>query len=242
MALLQTLLTLQRQGVETIRFHGKDVPIELPAAVSANAPWCDITRSLPSVRGNAQYDYLAPPPDEPASLSIPADMVDELWPTNPPRVEMYVDAAAVIHPLVSPVVVKSERWKGSPPVYLTVGNETIEDETCILARRMREAGADVVFEGFEGMPHCYAIVAPHQPAGKKYWHSLAKFCNDVVGSGKIESKAIWVEPFSLKERHVDFDRLCELSDEKVEELLKSGRKWRVEKEEEMRSKPPTAKL
>lgn len=198
---------------------------------------------MPSVRRNAQYDYLSPPKDEPASLSIRSEMVDEVWPTDPPRVEMYVDASAVIHPLVSPLAVKKELWKGNPPMYLTVGNETIEDECCIVARRMRSVGTDVVFDGFEGMPHCFSIMMPNQPAGKRSWQGLARFCNEVIEKGKVESKALWVEPFTLKERAVEFDKISDVTDEQVEELMQGGRQWRVEHETKMRSKAaPHSKL
>lgn len=65
LALLQTLLTLTRTS-RTVQFHGREVSVDLPRGVSLISPWCDITRSMPSVRHNSIYDYLAPPPHEPS--------------------------------------------------------------------------------------------------------------------------------------------------------------------------------
>src|SRR3954466_9971822 len=61
LVLLQTLLTLHRAS-HTIRFHGKEIPIELPGGVATVSPWCDVTRSMPSIRKNAVFDYLDAPP------------------------------------------------------------------------------------------------------------------------------------------------------------------------------------
>ena len=62
-ALLQFLLHLQRYSPNsqpTLNFHGTQVAIPLPAAVSAAAGWFDISRALPSITGNSKYDYLPP--------------------------------------------------------------------------------------------------------------------------------------------------------------------------------------
>ena len=84
--LLQLLLTLQRIGIRTIKFHGHDVPVELPAGVAPNSCWADISRSLPSINNNAHFDYLDPPTAEGVSKADP--IPDDLWPASPPRAEM----------------------------------------------------------------------------------------------------------------------------------------------------------
>ncbi|KAI9663300.1 MAG: hypothetical protein M1831_002584 [Alyxoria varia] len=83
MALLQLLMHLQRTygGLDGnndksshsptfLRFNNHRIllPLPLPAGVALFSPWLDLTRSLPSTRENAHWDYLPPP----ASSSSPS--------------------------------------------------------------------------------------------------------------------------------------------------------------------------
>lgn len=235
LALLQTILTLQRRGVESIRFHGRDVRLELPAGLALNSPWCDISLALPSCHANAKYDYITPPPD----LGLARDAhSDEVWPTSPPRLDLYTNASTLIHPLVSSVTARAQVWSGAPPIYMCSGNEALEDEIAVAARRMHEAGVKVTFDGYEGMPHCFAMIFPKHPMGKECMGTWARFITDVVEgrSREGESRATWAKAFSnpVEKMEVEWRELKkELSDEKVESLLKEKNKRSVEKEEAM---------
>jgi acetyl esterase/lipase len=231
LSLLLTLLTLHRAGVKSIRFHGADIPLPLPASLALNSPWCDISRALPSCHSNAKYDYLTPPPDFGIAENHPSDSV---WPTNPPRVDLYVSATSLIHPLVSPVAAKAQTWKGAPPVYMCAGNEALEDEIAIVARRMHQAGVDITFDGYEGMPHCFAMIFPQQPMGRECMRTWAAFITDSVERNAEKGKATWAKALSdpVERVEVDFGELKrELGDEAVEGLLRDKRE-RYGKEEE----------
>lgn len=237
LVLLQSLLTLQRKGITSIRFHGRDVPLSLPAGLALNSPWCDVSRAMPSCHTNAKYDYLTPPADFGFAKDPPPD---DIWPTSPPRVDLYVNATALIHPLVSPLVVGAEGWKGAPPVYMCLGNEALEDEIAVVARRMQQAGVVVRFDGYEGMPHCFGMIFPTTPVGKECMRSWGQFISDVVArkveEGQGAAKATWAKAFSnpVKKEAVEFGELKkELSDQEVERLLKGKRDRYVEKEERM---------
>ena len=238
LVLLQTILTLQRKGVNSVRFHGRDVPLSLPAGLALNSPWCDVSRAMPSCHTNAQYDYISAPASADFGIAD-AFPPDDVWPTSPPRVDLYVNASALIHPLVSPLAAKAEHWRGAPPVYVCTGNEGLEDEIAIVARRMYEAGVDVTFDGYEGMPHCFGMILLQHPMGKACMHTWGNFIK-AVGEGRLEKrkegKATWAKAFSVppKKEEVAFEELKkELDDEEVERSLKIKRDRYVEKEMRM---------
>ncbi|KAF7511689.1 hypothetical protein GJ744_003852 [Endocarpon pusillum] len=183
LSLCQTLLTLQRKGIRTIRFHGRDVTLSLPTGIALNSPWCDISRAMPSCHTNATYDYLIPPPDFGLAADLPAD---DIWPTQPPRVDMYVNATALIHPLVSPIAAKPELWRGAPPTYMCAGTEALEDEIAVVARHMDEAGVYVQFDTYEGMPHCFGMIFPKSPMGRECIKSLGEFILEAGDVGILD--------------------------------------------------------
>ena len=163
------------------------------------------------------------------------------------------------HPLVSPISAGRERWRGAPAVYINVGWEGFSDEAEVLARRVYESarvgiekggeGGMVVFDGFEGMPHCFAVV-PFNWAGREGLKRWGRFCGDVVRgkSGERVSRsgrATWtssktglVREVGLGElgmTHVGcgYERKTRLDDEEVDRRIEGGMRWRVMLEEEM---------
>lgn len=164
-SLMLLLLIFRRLNITHLRFHGKDVDISgengsIPpvAGLAIASPWLDISRSLPSVYRNAQWDNIITSPLKDPSSPCPAFPPDSIWPASPPRVETYCEASLVGHPLVSPLAASSYHWRGAPPTFICVGWESMQDESEILARRLHNSGATVVFDGSEGMSHCFAVV------------------------------------------------------------------------------------
>lgn len=232
-ALLQLLLTLRRMGVATIRFHGVDVPLHLPAGVAVNSPWVDIGRSMPSINYNAHFDYLDPP--SAVGISKAEPIPDDLWPASPPRAEIFCNASMMVHPLTSPLSAAPELWKGMPPIFMCLGNEGLEDEITVLARRMHEGGGTVNFMGYEGMPHCFAMVFPTSKMAKDCFHRWAKFCSEISrGAGPSSSRAIWTEAFAnpLKFREVEMDKISKLTDSEVLDSMKKRQNYAIERERE----------
>ncbi|ORY70176.1 alpha/beta hydrolase fold-domain-containing protein [Pseudomassariella vexata] len=173
------LLTLKNKlDLTHLRFNGKVVPLALPAGLATLHPYLDVARSLPSVTRNCEYDIITPPGNWPSPL-FPAD---DLWPSNPPRVETYCNAVSVIHPLVSPVAAPKECWRSCPPVYVAVGWEALQDEISVWARRVYQADDTnvVVFDGYMGQPHCFQFLAPWTCVSKRCFGNWAGFCRGVV--------------------------------------------------------------
>ena len=238
LVLLQTLMTLRRIS-PSVRFHGKEVPIDLPAGVATISPWCDITRSMPSVVHNSQLDYLAPPSQEPDTMYLPLPVpADDIWPCDPPRVDIYCNASAASHPLVSPLAIDKSLWKDAPPVFISVGEEGLADEGLIVARRMHHAGVPVVVEQFEGMPHCFGMLMVGTPMGKRFMTGVERFVRAAVAGqikGSSSGNAAYVG-FKLRyEREIPLGKLVEVSDEEAHERLRRSTYWRVEGEKVLRN-------
>ncbi|CAI7608759.1 unnamed protein product [Penicillium pancosmium] len=239
LVLLQTLLTLQRSS-RSINFHGKEIPVELPAGVATISPWCDITHSMPSAVQNAKFDYLVLPTFEGDKAAASAPFApapfppDAVWPVSPPRSDMYVNAKTVLHPLVSPLAASPDLWKNAPPVFISTGEECLADDGLITARRMHEAGVSVVAEQFEGMPHCHGFLMMSTSAGKRFFEGLSEFCRD-AGAGRVEPTGkLTYLPFKLQSiREIPLKDVSDVDDEEVEARMRRTAEWRLEGEKEM---------
>ncbi len=145
LALLQTLLEFKRQGLR-IRWNGEEREVPIPAGAALCSPWADITHSSPSCQNNGKYDYLPP---------LNLDLGDrepppcELWPTDPPRKNLYAEDACLPHPICSPLAATS--WEGCCPIYLETGTELLTDEGKYVAMMAAKQGVKVIYEEYEAM-------------------------------------------------------------------------------------------
>ncbi|KAF2267949.1 acetyl-hydrolase [Lojkania enalia] len=216
-SLLQLLLHFQRTGSSTVRFHGQDRRIPLPAGIAGTSPWLDVTRSLPSIEELAKYDYL-PPPSHTQKLAYPACPA---WPTDPPRADLYCEGSALLHPLVSPLAAKD--WTNSPPLFFSLGEEMLRDENLVLAQRVAGQGGNVVWRIFEAMPHCFAMMLEYHPASHIHFEEYGTFCKDVVEGGGVETNGVMIKAKTLEREDVDVMKLTDISDEMVDELMRIGK-------------------
>ncbi|TVY50086.1 Esterase [Lachnellula occidentalis] len=211
LVLLQTLLEFRRQGLK-IRWNGEEREVPLPAGAALCSPWADVTHSSPSCENNAAFDYLPPPS---ASAAIPKDTI---WPIEPARSTLYADDALLLHPLVSPIAAKS--WEGSCPLYIETGRELLTDEDKYLAAKAAEQNVPVVFEEYEAMPHCFAMLLNELPGGRLFFESWAGFISDVTHGKSVETSGKKILAKSLKEEKLDVVGLREVSDEVVVERMR----------------------
>ncbi|ODH28680.1 hypothetical protein ACO22_03899 [Paracoccidioides brasiliensis] len=233
LALLQAILTLRRLPPNpTIQFHGKDVPLELPAGVAACSPFCDVTLSLPSTTSNVYLDYLVPRFGQEADFKPFPFPPDSAWPASPPRAEFYANANMLTHPMVSPLSGSKDIWKDSPPIFITVGEEVIEDDSIYLAKKVHEAGGTVILERFEGMPHCFAMIFGDTPGGKRSFQGWSGFCLDAVhGRVKRTDDAFYIDHRGQTIVTKELSEIGTLTDEEVQEKMRKGMEWRIKGED-----------
>jgi acetyl esterase/lipase len=226
-ALMQLLLQFHRSApagqIPTVRFHGKEVEIPLPAGMAMTSPWIDITRSLPSIESAVLYDYL-PPPSQTDRREFPTC---EAWPASPPRAELYCEGSSLMHPLVSPLAAPD--WSASPPLFFSVGEEMLRDEDAVLAQRVVAQGVPVVWREFEAMPHCFAMLLENVNGAAVHYEEYGKFCKDVVEGKDIESSGEVIMAKTLDRKEVDVKSgLTEIKEDEVLEYMRKG-KERIEK-------------
>jgi acetyl esterase/lipase len=188
----------------------------LPAGVAVCSPWGDITHSSPSCDNNRTYDYLPARSVHPTGMEFPPC---KIWPTTPPRKNLYAEDALLCHALVSPLIAKS--WEGSPPLWIETGQELLTDEDKYIAMKAFTQGVKVVFEEYEAMPHCFAMVLENLPASKRCFSSWAGFISQVVERpGTVETRGTRIKPKTLEEVSVDLGTLSEMKEAEVVERMR----------------------
>lgn len=209
-ALLQLLLQLHRTKPAsatnpTVRYHGKDVEVPLPAGASANSGWFDITRSMPSLESNAKYDYLPAANHDDAVSSF---LHDDVWPTTPPRGDIFCDLSMLVHPLVSPIAAKD--WSGAPPLWIETGEELLTDEDCVVAVAAVSQGVTVQWEQYEAMPHCFGMLLPTLANSSRCMKSWGDFCRRCV-EGEVKTNGTWIAVKTGAEKEVDIAQVSSIT-------------------------------
>ena len=227
LALLQLLLQINRTSApsQSIKFHDSIVslPLPIPAGIAVSSPWCDLCRSLPSIIANAQYDYLPPPLTTSAIASFPAD---EIWPTDPPRGDIYCETSMMCHPLTSPLAASD--WRGACPVWLGVGEEMLADEGAAVASKMAKQGVKVRWEMYESMPHCFELVLLTLKATQIFYDNWATFCTTTTAKEKIDTEGVLYEAKTCKMRKIKVEDLSPLTEEEILQGMKAAQEARRE--------------
>ena len=206
LALLQMLLTLKRQNLASkVEYHGRMVDIELPAGITLISAVGELTNSLPSYKLNVSTDVL------PAAIPFiqPEFPTCKIWPSKPPRGNLYCDAPTLCHPLASPTA--SKDWIGSPPMFFASGQEMIVDGVKVIAQTAFSQGTTVVFQEYEAMPHIFLWSCAGSPQSRKCWHDWAGFCKAIEQGRTVASRAVLVKPKGLHEVGLNINKLTPLT-------------------------------
>ena len=224
-ALLQLLLEINRSpsSRKSFSFHNHVItlPLPLPAGCATQAPWMDMTRAMPSIISNAQFDYLPPPITRETAMTFPHC---EIWPTNPPRGDLYCDVTMLCHPLVSPLAAKD--WTGCCPLWLSCGEEMLADEIRIVAAKAAKQGVSVNFEQWEAMPHCFALLLVGSPMSKRCFKDWTDFYVQVVQGANVDTNGIWFVAKTENQEEVKVEELAVMGDEEVKERMDEARRAR----------------
>ncbi|QIW95050.1 hypothetical protein AMS68_000568 [Peltaster fructicola] len=223
-ALLQLLLQLHRtSATPTVRFFGKDVEVPLPAGFAANSGWFDITRSMPSITDNHKTDYLPLPNHDDAVSRFPKD---DIWPTTPPRGDLFCDLSLIDHPLVS--VVGAESWEKSPPLWFNTGGEMLTDEDKLVVSRTAQQGVTVHYEEYEAMPHCFPMLIPHLEESTKCIKSWGSFCRRAVEEpASLKTNGTFFHAKTGKQYAVDPKTVSKIDIHEARKLMAEAKEQRL---------------
>ena len=190
LALMLVLRDLHmHQIMPLVSCHSGGVKVPFPAGVACYSAQADQTHALyavhilhtedtdarrPSYTENGKFDIFQEiqPCLEPRFPTCP------VWPTKPPRGDVYCELSALTHPLISPAV--SRTWSGLPPMWLAYGTERLIDDGKLIAQRAADSGVTVQFSEYEGLPHIFAFVFRELPQSAHLFKSWAAFCSACV--------------------------------------------------------------
>ena len=161
--LLQILLLLGRRK-ETIFFHGKAIKPSVPAGAALLSVVTDLTNSFPSYEKNADGDIF-PIPVEKLPYLERGFPTCSIWPTKPPRANLYCEAEMLSHPLASPAAAID--WSGCCPLWFASGQEQISDSARLVAQTACLQGVRVTLQEYEAMPHTFFWVFAKAPQTRK---------------------------------------------------------------------------
>ncbi|KXX78314.1 Acetyl-hydrolase [Madurella mycetomatis] len=226
-ALLQTLLHIHRDvpvgETPTMTFHGVVVPVPLPGGVALSSPSMDLTRCMQGSESHATWDYLPPPSFSPAQSPPCA-----IWPSDPPRAELFCEGSALCHPLVSPLAAPS--WAGSPPMFIVCGQERLTDECKAFAQKAAKNGVRIVWEQYEAMPHCFSQVIEGSAESEACLASWAKFVRMVAEKpDEVATRGEFITARTMERRSVDVYSLLDLSEKEIFECMQRGRQAIVDR-------------
>ena len=132
----------------------RDQGLPLPSAGVALSPWIDLTCTSNSYETNARRD-----------ISTPGSWY--VWS------RYYVGPNDPCHPWISPVY---GDLHGLPPILIEVGDhEIMLDDSLRFAEKARAAGVDIHLKIWEGMVHCFPLLAPMFPEATQAWDETIEF-------------------------------------------------------------------
>jgi acetyl esterase/lipase len=132
----------------------RDEALPLPAAGVALSPWLDLTCTSASYTTNAWRD-----------ISTPGSWFT--WNSY------YVGGNDPRNPWISPVY---GDLHGLPPFLIEVGDhEIMLDDSIRFAEKAKAAGVDATIRVWEGMVHCFPILAPMFPEATQAWDEIISY-------------------------------------------------------------------
>ena len=95
------------------------------------------------------------------------------------------------------------------------GDEMLADEGEFVAVRAAKQGVSVVAERWEAMPHTFALLMVGSEPSRRGFRRWAGFCEAIAGGREVETRGVWVEARTLRERDVVVEQVPALEDEEV---------------------------
>lgn len=225
LSLIQVMLELKRMMIHaSIRFHNRNVVVQLPAGLTLLSIAGDMTQALPSWLENGTYDILREVPP----VSQPEFPRDSIWPSDPPRSEPYCHDSALCHPLIAPAAAVS--WAGAPPMWIACGQERLADSAKIIAQTAARDGVRVLWNEYQSMPHTWAQIFPRWPQSVHCFERWAQACKQFGEDGEVprESYGRYIEVENGKTRPINVQELTSLTPAKALEAMNA--KYREERQ------------
>ena len=143
--------------------------LPLPTAMLILSGWLDLTVSAPSFATNREKDPLFA---QSTVQWLAANVLGDLDPRDPLASPLYADLT------------------GFPPIYLQAGaDETLVDESRMLAERARSAGVEVRLDVFPEMLHSFQMMAGNAPEADAAIAQLAAWVRPKLRRSTLDAGA-----------------------------------------------------
>ena len=143
----------------------RDQSLPLPAAAVAISPWTDLALTGDSYRSRLEMSI------DPPGMSTVCS-------------KYYAGGQDTRLPWMSPLY---GDLRGLPPLLICVGTyETMLDDSTSFAEKARAAGVDVTLRAWEGMIHCFPLLAPLFPEASQALAEICAFVRCRLGLGAAE--------------------------------------------------------
>lgn len=111
-------------------------------------------------------------------------------------------------------------------MFIVCGEELLTDECKVVAQRAASQGVKVVWEQYEAMPHCFALVLDGNAGGAMSLASWAKFVRAAAEKPEdISTTAGFITAKSLVRQPVDIYGLTNISGSEVLKLMRSAQQY-----------------
>ena len=112
-------------------------------------------------------------------------------------------------------------------MWFCCGEEMVADEGAIIAQQAARQGVRVIWEQFEGMPHCFPYFLTWLPQTARCYQDWAKFCKQCVeGAGGLGVRNGFIEAQGLRSGPVDERNIGVVTVETAREAMAKGRERR----------------
>lgn len=216
LALIQFIIAVRQiQGTNApvVRFHGHEVVLAMPSGLALQSPLVDQTNSLPSWNSGGQFDVV----QQTSPLMFPDYPTCPIWPSHPPRGDVYCETEMLSHPLVSPLAART--WAGAPPLWFALGEERMVDAAKLVAQNAAQQGVRVQWLEFEAMPHNWPMLFPTFWQSERCMQEWASVCLSFRQGDKIPDRAERVRTDGQSENQ-DLRQLIGLSMTEVESVMR----------------------
>ena len=204
----QTSISNANNTIPRLNLRGQDYGLPLPRCLTLLSAAPDFTGSMWAQRtSSVDILELEQPCLNPAYPSC------ELWPSDPPRANLYCAGSMLSHPLVSPITAPD--WAGACPVSMFIGaEERANADARFLAKYMAEQGVKVRWEEHEAMPHIWPFVFPNWTSTRLLWERWSRVCGEVKTQDSVCEARVVRVPDGI----VEAVKLETLSDETMESV------------------------
>ena len=217
LALVQIILAARKlQGTDEpiVRFHGHDAILLMPSGLALQSPYVDQTNALPSWIYNGTFDLV----EEVSPLLSPDHPPCSIWPSNPPRANVYCESSMTCHPLVSPLAAPD--WAGAPPMGFALGEERMLDSSAFICHTATRQGVIINWESYEAMPHNWPMVFPDWWQSKKRMERWGEICRNLA-LGKVTASQATRFCVNSKMEVMDVRNISQLTQGEVEARMKA---------------------